>query len=83
MDRMKCLYPGEYRQINCHDKESTTGGNWHDASEGTRLRLDRNIKQRRQLVLYPRASFEFTHVVKKKLIKGNLLCSWMHHQSVP
>ena len=72
MERMKRLYPNEYQLINCHDEESTTGGNWHDASEGTRLRLDRNIKQRRQLVLYPRARFEFTHVVKNKFNQGQL-----------
>jgi predicted GIY-YIG superfamily endonuclease len=72
LERMKSLYSGQYRLVDCHDEESTTGGNWHDASEGTKRRLDRIIKQRREVVLYPRARFEFTHVVKNKFNQGQL-----------
>jgi hypothetical protein len=72
IDLMKRRYEGIYRTVDCHDEESTTGGNWHHASEATSRRLDRKIKQRRQIVLYPKAKFEFTQISPGNFNQGQL-----------
>ena len=53
IERMKLMHAGTFRMIQCHDEESTTGGNWHPANEGTSRRLDKKVKQPRELVFYP------------------------------
>jgi predicted GIY-YIG superfamily endonuclease len=72
IERMKLMYAGIFRMIQCHDEESTTGGNWHPANEGTSRRLDKKVKQQRELVFYPNAKFEFTQVLKGKFNQGQL-----------
>ena len=72
IERMKIAFAGSFRIVQCHDEESTTGGNWHPANEGTRRRLDKKIKQRRELVFHPNAKFEFTQVLKGKFNQGQL-----------
>jgi predicted GIY-YIG superfamily endonuclease len=72
IERMKLIYAGAFRMIQCHDEESTTGGNWHPANEGTSRRLDKKVKQPRELVFYPNAKFEFTQVSKGKFNQGQL-----------
>ncbi len=66
------MHAGTFRMIQCHDEESTTGGNWHPANEGTSRRLDKKVKQPRELVFYPNAKFEFTQVSKGKFNQGQL-----------
>ena len=72
IERMKLMYAGTFRTIQCHDEESTTGGNWHPANEGTTRRLDKKVKQQRELVFYPNAKFQFTQVLKGKFNQGQL-----------
>ncbi len=66
------LHSDVFPIIPSHDEESTTGGNWHKASEGTCSRMEKKFKQSRELTLYPLAGFEFTHVLKNKLNQGQL-----------
>ena len=66
------LHSDVFRIVPSHDEESTTGGNWHEASKGTRSRMQKKFKQRRELTLYPLARFEFTHVLKNKFNQGQL-----------
>jgi predicted GIY-YIG superfamily endonuclease len=72
IERMKLMHAGMFRTVKCHDEESTTGGNWHPANEGTSRRLDKKLKQQRELVFYPNAKFEFTQVLKNKFNQGQL-----------
>jgi hypothetical protein len=72
IERMQLLHAGTFRTAQCEDEESTTGGNWHRASEGTSRRLDKKVKPRRELVFYPNAKFEFTKVLAGKFNQGQL-----------
>ena len=72
LERMKTVHFGNYRTVLSFDEESTTGGDWQLASEGTSKALDRSIKHRRELLLYPNARFEFTHVLRNKFNQGQL-----------
>ena len=53
IERMKLMYAGKFCTIQCHNEESTTGGNWHPANEGTSCRLDKKVKQQSELVFIP------------------------------
>jgi hypothetical protein len=72
IEPMKLMYAGIFCMIQWHDEESTTGGNWHPANQGTSCRLDKKVKQQRELVFYPNAKFEFTQVLKGKFNQGQL-----------
>ena len=70
--RAKTSHSGTFKAVPSFDEESSTGGNWLVASEATRKRLDRKLKQKRELVLYPLARYEFTHVLKDRFNQGQL-----------
>ena len=72
LQRMKIVHAGSYKVVTSFDEESTTGGNWKIAGKATCKALNRNTKHRQELVLYPNARFEFTHVLKNKFNQGQL-----------
>jgi predicted GIY-YIG superfamily endonuclease len=54
------------------DEESTTAGNWRNASQSTKKSLSKSIKQRQDLGLYLYGRYEFTHNEKNKFSQGQL-----------
>ena len=72
IERLKVIHAGRYHIANSIDEESTTGGNWHAATTGISIALDKRVKQRKQLLLYPMGKFEFTQVLKGKFNQGQL-----------
>ena len=72
LQRMKTVHANTCKIVVSYDEESTTGGNWKLAGEATSKGLTRNMKHRKEVLLYPKARFEFTHVLKNKFNQGQL-----------
>jgi predicted GIY-YIG superfamily endonuclease len=72
LKRMKFLHEKTFIVVKSIDEESTTAGNWHQASVPTIRKLNQKVKNKQGLVLYPNAHFEFTYNEKDRFSQGQL-----------
>jgi hypothetical protein len=72
LKRMMSLHKDTFVSVPSIDEESTTAGDWRQATIPTIRRLNKKIKQKKDLILYPNAHFEFTYNEKNSFNQGQL-----------
>jgi hypothetical protein len=72
LKRVMSLHRKTFLVVQSIDEESTTAGDWRQASVPTIRRLSKRVKTKQNLGLYPNAHFEFTHNEKDRFNQGQL-----------
>ena len=78
IQRMKNIHSNNYVTAYVFDEQSTTAGNWRPASTPTTNRLSRVVKQREELIIYPKARFEFVYNGEKDIFLQGQLAICLH-----